>query len=534
MKPDTDRFEYNSASEDLINNAEQYQRLVDGLPDIFYSSSLKRGGIIYSTSVFKILGYTPEYLVSHPLYWKKMIHPDDQPSIKAAIYQLLLGKPFDIEYRIRHANGSWIWLRDRSICTYEIMGDTIVQGLASDITERKKAEEELAMAKEDAEASNHTMNEFMANISHEIRTPLNSIVGMSQLLRMTAISSDQEEYLDAIDISCDNMLGLIEDILDLANLEAGRVKFERYEFSLQKAINDVIATQISRIHQKNLTIRTEFNNVQSDTFAGDVLRFKQILVNFLDNAIKFTEKGEIVVSAQILKIDENAAHIKCSVSDTGVGLSQAALEKISAPFNKSVKTQTRRFDGTGLGLSICRRLAELMGGRISVESSPGIGSSFHLMMSFEVCGEPSSRATAIKKSITQFPADEGRPLSVLVAEDNKINRKYISTALQKMGHNVICVENGSQALGKWREKTFDIIFMDVQMPVMDGIKATAIIRVAEKSTGSHVPIIALTANALSKDRDHLLSRGFSGYISKPYNMEDLAEHLKSMNIVGSK
>lgn len=531
MNHDTYKLASENKGLTLLNDAEQYLQLVNSLPDIFYSFSLEHGGIFFSPSVTRILGYTPDYLVSHPFCWNKMIHPDDQPSIQSAINQLLLGKPYEIDYRIRHADGNWIWLRDRSVSVCDKMGDTVVQGLASDITERKKAEEELALAVEDAEACNHTMNEFMANISHEIRTPLNSIVGMSQLLHMTELSNDQEEYLDAIDVSCDNMLGLIEDILDLANLEAGRVKFERYEFSLQKAVNDVITTQIARIHQKNLSIRTEFNNLESHTFSGDVLRFKQILVNFLDNAIKFTEKGEIVVTAQLLSRDGKTAHIQCCVSDTGVGLSQAALEKISAPFNKTAKSQTSRFDGAGLGLSICRRLAELMGGKIFVESSPGIGSSFHLMISFEICTE-SPQSTGTRGNVQLPPKNKDKSLAVLIAEDNKINQKYISTVIKKMGHTVTCVENGSEALQKWREETFDLIFMDVQMPGMDGITATSIIRVAEKLTGSHIPIIAITANALSKDRDYLLSRGFSGYISKPFNMDDLTEQIKNMAIGG--
>ncbi|MGA2435327.1 MAG: ATP-binding protein, partial [Bryobacteraceae bacterium] len=394
---------------------------------------------------------------------------------------------------------------------------------------RQKLENEQAL-KEAAETANRAKSEFLANMSHEIRTPMNGVLGMTELLLDTATSAEQREYLNLVKDSADSLLTVINDILDFSKIEAGKLDLDRVEFVLRDVLDGIVKPFSLRAEQKKLTLRWEVQPEVPATILGDPARLRQVLNNLVGNALKFTEEGEIAIQVIVASRNDGGACLQFSVRDTGIGIPLEKRQTIFESFSQADCSITKRYGGTGLGLTISSRLVAMMGGGIWVESAPGQGSTFHFTARFgipparqhenRISGDLAAmRAGVNGESAGLAPVAGGA--KILLVEDNAVNQKLAMRLLEKRGHKVTLAANGRDAVAAAGNEHFDLILMDVQMPVMDGFAATAAIREREKATGAHTPIVAMTAHALLGYQERCLAAGMDAYLSKPVRAEEL-------------
>jgi CheY-like chemotaxis protein len=358
-------------------------------------------------------------------------------------------------------------------------------------------------------------------MSHEIRTPMNGILGMIELAADAAVDVQQSEYLNMARDSAESLLSILNDILDLSKIEAGRMELETEPFALRTEVERAVKTVMPAVRRKGLVLETTVDEDVPAMVRGDALRLRQILINLLGNAVKFTSKGWVRVHAE--RAREDVDGIRFSVGDSGIGIPEAAQALIFEPFRQADGSSTRTYGGTGLGLSICSRLVSLLGGRIGVESRPGDGSTFWFTASLTPASSPPASGPPAPKVEMPQPRGGSPKLRILLAEDNKINQLIAVRLLEKQGHCVETVDNGQDAVSRASGGRFDVILMDVQMPGMDGIQATAAIRENERRAGTHVPIVALTAHAMAGDRQRFLASGMDEYLAKPLRASDLFE-----------
>ncbi len=656
----TDITDHRSAEDALKSSQRLYLSLVETLPVHLIRKDLA-GKFTFANRAFcKLLGKSPEEIVGttdfdyYPAKLAEKYRRDDQ-------WVATTGKLFeDIE---ENNDGDVTRYFEVIKAPVHDASGTIIgtQGIFWDVTGRKRAELALQEAKESAEAANRAKSEFLANMSHEIRTPMNAIIGMTELVLETDLSANQRDYLATVLEAGESLLSIINEILDFSKIEAGRIELDTVSIELREVLGTTLKSLALRAHRKGLELAWRVDDDVPDALIGDPTRLRQIIVNLVGNAVKFTEQGEVVLSVSGRTRSDRQVELQFSVRDTGIGIPPDKLHEVFEEFQQADTSTTRRFGGTGLGLAIVSRLSELMGGRVWVESQLGQGSTFHFTCQVEVDRtsrhetmiEPSAihgtpalvvddnatnrrilaemlggwgmevhcvasgnealtRLREIQQSHGRLPVlisdvsmpemdgftlaekirqdetirdvkivmltsrgsgdiaeysrlgvsahfikpvkqselfdavasavggkvprkavvaaeiTELRPLNVLLAEDGIANQKLALGVLRKGGHSVTVANNGKEAIEAWKQADYDVILMDIQMPEMDGLEATKVIREKEKETQRHIPIVAMTAHAMTGDREKCLAAGMDGYVSKPVRKQALYEAIETL------
>ncbi|MGH9469538.1 MAG: PAS domain S-box protein [Terriglobia bacterium] len=516
------------AEEALRQSELRLRTVVANAPVILFALDAQGAVTLCEGRGLEALALRPEMLVG-----RKMSDLERGfPSVASALRKALAGEVITAVQQIGDLcyEGQVAPVRDASGSVTGLIG------VALEITERRRSEEEAQRARAAAEAASRAKSEFLANMSHEIRTPMNGILGMTELALETNLSAEQREFLDMVKVSADSLLKIINDILDFSKIEAGKLELDPAPFRLRHLLETSLKALILRARQKGLLVFFGIDARVPDALLGDSTRLCQVLINLVGNALKFTDAGAIRIEVTPVSLTERDAMLRFEVTDTGIGIPAEKQRIIFESFSQADGSTTRKYGGTGLGLSITKKLVNMMGGEIEIRSEPGRGSSFTFTLPFSCSAcldagdletNPTERAAVAPSGGALSSSSEASMLPaprILLAEDNPANQKLVRHMLGRFGYRLEVASNGKQALALWEQAgpgAFDMMLMDIQMPQMNGFEVTAAIRQIEKSTGRRQSIIALTAHAMSGDMERCLDGGMDGYISKPVRRDDL-------------
>lgn len=491
------------------------------------------GRILFDENWCRILGYREDEVEQTLEFWDSLIPPEDQPAIMEAQTRYFEGRAalFEVEYRMRARDGSMHWVLERTkIVERDSDGNPVrLSGILHDITSRKETEDRLQLALQSekeltrkAKAAERAKSEFLAAMSHEIRTPMNGILGFADLLSQSEMDPQQRDYVHTIRRSGGALLRILDDILDYSRLEAGHLRIEAVPFSLRQMLTSVSDLMSPAAHHKGLLLETKIPPQLPDRFEGAVDRLQQVLLNLVGNAIKFTARGSVVVGVRRIHEDGPCEFF---VRDTGIGITASQITRIFEPFIQADNSLARRFGGTGLGLAISKRFVEKMGGRLEVESTPGAGSNFHFAIPLQQVQAVFPPPLPEPKFVTDAAFATSHPLTILVAEDDAVNRKLMVRILRSLGYSTLVASDGRQALEIYASHHPNCILMDLHMPEMDGIEATRLIR-AIGSDGKPPFIAALTADVMPEERQRCIDAGMDDYLTKPLKQGLLAKTLE--------
>ncbi len=512
----------------------RYRKLVEQLQAIVWEAEPNNWRFtLVSPYAQDLLGYPLEQWYEAD-FWLEHLHPEDRERVLACCSEAIAqGRDHELEYRMVAADGRVVWLRDVIRVQLSDGEPTKLSGIIFDITERKDAEEELLRKSDEAQESSRLKTEFLANISHEIRTPMNGIIGFVELLAMEDLSEQQAEWINVIRNCGQELLGLIDDILDISRIEANQLRVDPCQFAVPDVLEDVSQTIAPVIEAKGLSFSIDCDEDTPQSMNSDPQRLRQILNNLLTNALKFTDSGSISVRTRGDSLEGKPA-VRFEVADTGVGIAPEHQDIIFEVFKQVDSSASRKYEGSGLGLAICKSLTSLLGGRIWVESGLGKGTTFVFVLPLETSlpGTTNLRGANAMDQIEPGEQDAASPTGenlgepagilrlegrVLLAEDSQINRTLFKIILERVGLQIDLAANGQQTVEMARSQDYDLILMDVQMPVIDGLEATRILR----SEGLTTPVIALTAHTMKEIQKRCLCAGCDGFLCKPLNQGTL-------------
>jgi PAS domain S-box-containing protein len=519
----TDISQQKKMEQQLRESEQQFRSLISNIPGISYRSLMRPGWpmLYVSGAIETLTGYPASDFTGDPPLrcYGDLIHPDDHAQVAEGLRRAIEQKSsFVLEYRLQDRNGNIRWMWENGSVVLDERGKVVwLDGVILDISGRRRMEEDLRQAKEKAEHAAAARAAFLANMSHEIRTPMNSILGFTDVLLQGDLTNAQRRHLDTVRNAGRSLLRLLNEILDTAKLDKGAVELELHDYSLLSLIDELSSTMGSNASDKGLAMTVHYDAALPSTLHGDELRVRQVLTNLLGNAIKFTARGNVALRVTGEQ-EEGRGYVHITVQDTGIGIPADRIGAIFDPFTQADASMNRRYGGTGLGTTISKQLTELMGGRIWVDSVEGVGSTFHVLL-------------PLVQARSEAPRRPGQPvllppLRILAADDVPQNLEVLRLLLSKLGHSVTPASDGGIALHLASEAQFDVVLMDVQMPGMDGLEATRLLRQTEQGSGRRrTPVIAMTASVQERDREATVAAGMDGFTSKPVDVAALTQEI---------
>jgi PAS domain S-box-containing protein len=506
-------------AEQLREAQDRFERAVSGTQDCLFDIDVSSGSCWVSPRFYELLGYVPGEHEATVATLYTLMHPEDRPVMARMVEaHYVRNEPFDLEYRLLKKDQTWIWVRSRATAQRNADGAPIrLSGAMHDITEARAAREALMLATAEAEAASSAKSTFLATMSHEIRTPMNGVIGMTGLLLDTPLDRVQRDYAETIRASADSLLTILNDILDFSKIEAGKLDIESLELDLTANVDDVASIMAFQAAAKELELVVNVRPEVPDRVLGDPQRIRQCLLNLVGNAIKFTQRGEVVLEVCSLGRQNGRSLVHFEVRDTGMGIAPESLANLFQPFTQADSSTTRRFGGTGLGLSIVRKLVEMMGGQVGAHSEVGVGSTFWFTLPMEPAND-----NAYLRVVPSVP--QGK--RVLLVDDNETNRRVLSVQMSHAGYEVVSAASAKEALLLLRQQagaTFDVVVLDYQMPDMDG--ATLGQHIVSDRDIAPTRLVLLTSLDRSGDMQRFADIGFSAYLTKPVRTRELLDCL---------